>query len=97
LTVPRKFLPGLDPFLAALRRLGDVAQEGVSSADVTDEVVDLEARLTNMLAVRDRLRGYLDRAESLQDVVAVERELTRSARGASPARNTAMGNAGISS
>jgi hypothetical protein len=69
--------PALDRVLAELRGLGEVEREQVSSADVTDEVIDLDARLANLLAVRDRLRGYLERAQELTDVIAVERELTR--------------------
>lgn len=67
----------LDEALAEMRRLGEVQRENISTTDVTDEVSDLDAQLTNLIAVRDRLRGYLDRAEDLEDVIAIERELTR--------------------
>jgi hypothetical protein len=74
LRVPAESLRGL---LADLRLLGDVEFERVSSTDVTEQLSDLSARIGNLTAVRDRLRVYLDRAETLDEVMAVERELTR--------------------
>ena len=67
----------LESVLEDFAALGTVDRQRVSTDDVTDQVVDLDARLTNLVAVRDRLRGYLDRAEDLEDIVAIERELTR--------------------
>lgn len=69
--------PRLDRVLADLRNLGHVDHESMIVADVTDEIGDLDARLQNLVAVRGRLRGYLERAESIEDIVSVERELTR--------------------
>ena len=69
--------PALDTMLAGLRTLGSVDRELVSTSDVTVEVVDLEARLRNLEAVRDRLLTYLDEAQNVDEVISVERELTR--------------------
>lgn len=68
---------GLDGFLAALDDLGDVERLSVSTRDVTEQLVDWQARLDNLIELRDRLRQLLDRAESVQDLVMVERELSR--------------------
>ena len=69
--------PALDTVLVELRTLGKVERELVGSSDVTVEVIDLEARLTNLIAVRDRLLTYLDDAQNVEEVISVERELTR--------------------
>jgi hypothetical protein len=67
----------LDTVLAQLERLGDVKERTESARDVTEESVDVEARLTSLVAVRDRLRTLLRSSNSVQDIVAVERELAR--------------------
>lgn len=67
----------LDSVVAAVERLGEVDERQVAATDVTDETIDVEARLRNLVAVRDRLRQHLDRAANVQEVVTVERELAR--------------------
>lgn len=57
--------------------LGEETYRRIDVTDVTDEVVDLDARRKNLVALRDRLRNLLDRAQSVEDVLRVERELTR--------------------
>lgn len=63
--------------LTALAALGRVEERRIIARDVTVETVDAEARLRNLIAVRDRLRGYLDRAENVAEIIEVERELAR--------------------
>ncbi len=67
----------LETTLAALSALGKVERRELSALDVTEQVFDLEARLQNLRAVRDRLRQYLQRTAAVGDVIEVERELTR--------------------
>jgi hypothetical protein len=67
----------LDAALDSLGALGKVRSRMVSSDDVTEQVVDLQARVTNLRASRDRLRQLVGQATAVADVVAVERELTR--------------------
>ena len=67
----------LEPTLAALSALAEVERREISALDVTEQIFDLEARLQNLRAVRDRLRQYLQRATAVGDVIEVERELTR--------------------
>ena len=69
--------PELDPFLERVQSLGETDELRVSSTDVTDAVADLDARIANLTAVRDRLRSHLDRATEIADIIAVERELVR--------------------
>ncbi|MGQ4555175.1 DUF4349 domain-containing protein [Halobellus sp. GM3] len=58
------------------RALGEVQSVEVNSRDVTDQLVDIEARLDNLRAERDRLRELYQQANSTQDVLAVQRELS---------------------
>jgi len=67
----------LDEVLDALAALGEETARSVSASDVTAEVADLEATLANQRALRDRLRALLARAQKVEEVLQVERELTR--------------------
>ena len=69
--------PRLDAALDTLGRLGTVTTRSVSAQDVTEEAIDVEARIRSLTASRDRLRELLSRASSVTDVVAVEKELAR--------------------
>jgi hypothetical protein len=67
----------LDEALDALAALGEERARSVAASDVTAEVSDLEATLANQRALRDRLRALLARAQKVEEVLEVERELTR--------------------
>lgn len=54
----------------------DVLSRDVSGDDVTEEFVDLQSRLRSLEATRDRLYEFLDRAESVEEALAVNRNLT---------------------
>lgn len=63
--------------LDELRGLGErVTTETVEGQDVTEEFVDLESRERNLLAAEESLLTLYDRAESVEDTLTVERELT---------------------
>jgi hypothetical protein len=64
--------------LTRLRGLGQVVQDTQGSQDVTDQIVDLDARLASARATEQRLIELLrNRTGRLSDVLEVERELTR--------------------
>ncbi len=67
----------LEALMDSAAALGSVDVRTVVVEDVTEQVVDVEARLAALRASRDRLRQLLDRSASVTDVVAVERELAR--------------------
>lgn len=67
----------LAPLLASLDGVGEVTSKRLSSEDVTERYVDLQARLETNKKLRDRLQKLLDRADEVKDVLAIERELTR--------------------
>ena len=73
LRVPR------ENFTALMERVeagGTVLSTDTKSEDVTDELVDIEARLSSLRAERDRLRTLFERANETEDVLAVERRLS---------------------
>ena len=64
--------------LTRLRAMGQVTEDTQGSQDVTDELVDLDARLATARATEQRLTELLrNRTGRLSDVLEVERELTR--------------------
>jgi hypothetical protein len=67
----------LDDVMAQLGTLGRVTHREETVRDVTEQVIDLDARLRNLRAVRDRLHAYLERSQSVSEIVEVERELVR--------------------
>ena len=67
-----------DAFLTAVARLGELQQNHVDSQDVTQEFYDIEARIANNQQEEKRLLKHLgDSTGSLEDILAVEREITR--------------------
>ncbi|MBN2559340.1 MAG: DUF4349 domain-containing protein [Phycisphaerae bacterium] len=62
---------------ARVEGLGRVVHRELEAADVTEEYVDLQARLKNAMAVRDRLQALLERAEDVKAALEVEKELKR--------------------
>lgn len=62
--------------LGRLRRIGQkVADESTSGQDVSQEYVDLEARLANLEAAAARLREFLKEAKSVEEALQVEARL----------------------
>jgi predicted small secreted protein len=62
--------------MTAVEAEGRVLESRTSTQDVTDQVVDLQARLDNLRAERERLRTLYQRANDTEDVLAVERRLS---------------------
>jgi hypothetical protein len=54
-----------------------VARESTSSQDVTEEYVDLQSRIRNLEATEQRYVALLAEARNLEEILSVERELTR--------------------
>ena len=55
---------------------GVVRSENTETEDVTDQLVDLNARLENLRAERDQLRRIYNRSNSTEDVLAVQERLS---------------------
>ena len=68
----------LDAALPSLKAIGLVLEEFQGGDDVTEQVVDVEARLTNARNTEKRLVELLQkRTGDLADVLAAEREISR--------------------
>lgn len=63
--------------ISSLEAIGKVTSRRVSVEDVTEKYVDIDARLKTMVALRDRLRALLDKAQKVEEILAIEKELSR--------------------
>jgi hypothetical protein len=68
---------GYASFIADAAKLGRVLYQSESSDDVTQQHVDMQARLGNLNAEQSRLRQLFAKAKNVGDMLAIEQELTR--------------------
>jgi hypothetical protein len=70
----------VDQFETAMRRLRGMAvkvlDENASGQDVSSEYVDLQSQLGNLEATRDRIRGFLNDAKTVEESLQINQELT---------------------
>lgn len=66
-----------DAALRDVQGLGDVVRRNIQVDDVTDKFFDIEVRLKNSLAMRERLEQLLSKAKNVSESLVVERELAR--------------------
>jgi hypothetical protein len=71
--VPRD---AFDAAVGRIEKLGDVVHRDIKAEDVTDQYVDLEARLKNAYAMRAQLMELLRRA-NVKEALEIETELGR--------------------
>ncbi|MFP4619269.1 MAG: DUF4349 domain-containing protein [Spirochaetaceae bacterium] len=64
-----------DGFIEESEELGEVDSKQTNVQDVTDQFYDLEHRISNKEILLERFRSYLDKAEEIEDILRVEREL----------------------
>jgi hypothetical protein len=65
-----------DAAMTQLRTLGvKVLNENVTSSDVTEEYTDLNSQLRNLQATETRILDLMKRAEQIDDVLTLDREL----------------------
>jgi hypothetical protein len=70
--------PQFDKMLVGLKGLGEVVNEAMSADDVTEQVIDLEARLANARNTEQRMKELLrTRTGKLAEVLEAEREVSR--------------------
>ncbi len=62
--------------MARIEKLGDVTHRDIKAEDVTDEFVDIQARLKNAYSMRDRLSDLLSKAPA-KEALDIEKELGR--------------------
>lgn len=69
--------PRFADVLSQVETLGHVLQRRLSGQDVTEEYVDLQARIRNLERYEQRLLAFVDRAAKVSDLLAIEQELAR--------------------
>jgi hypothetical protein len=63
--------------LSRLRGLSvKVLDETASGEDVTNEYVDLQSQVTNLEATRDRIKSFLDQAQTVDEALRINQELS---------------------
>lgn len=67
----------LEAIMNELETFGEVASRSISSTDLTSKFIDLNARLENKKELRDRLRTLTKKAEDVQTILDIEKELSR--------------------
>ena len=67
----------LSSLMQSLESVGKITSSHVSMDDVTAAYLDLEATLKNKRALRDRLRALLSQATKVEDILKIEKELSR--------------------
>jgi len=70
----------VDQFENAERRLRGLAirvtDDNATGEDVTDQYVDLQSQLTNLEATRDRIKGFLDQAKTVDEALRINQQLS---------------------
>ena len=66
----------LDATVEALTKVGTVIDQSLSTEDVSTQLVDLQARLSNARKSEEALRELMDRSGAITDVLQVSRELS---------------------
>jgi hypothetical protein len=67
----------LDAVLGELGSVGKVIRSTSSSENVGSQIIDAQSRLATMRVSVERVRGFLDKATDLTQIVTLEAELTR--------------------
>ena len=68
---------GFSDALERIESLGEVQFRNLGSEDVTEQFIDLGARLKSSMAEEKSLLALLERSNSVTEILTVERELTR--------------------
>ncbi|MDA0265128.1 MAG: DUF4349 domain-containing protein [Chloroflexi bacterium] len=69
--------PSFSSVFDQIKALGEVQSENTGSEDVTEQFIDLEARLKSAQREELSLLSLLDRAEKISEILIIEQELTR--------------------
>lgn len=67
----------MERFMAEAAKLGELVTRSVTARDVTEQVVDVEARIGTLRESIQRIRALMEKAGSITEIARVEEELTR--------------------
>ncbi len=60
-----------------IAKLGELTKRDLSTRDVTAQYFDTELRIKTLRALRDRMQALLDKADTVKELLAIEKELSR--------------------
>ncbi len=66
-----------DASMNELKKFGDLEQAQVQGQDVTEEYVDLEARLKNLRVTETQFAEIMKKAQKIEDILAVQAQLSQ--------------------
>ena len=66
-----------DEFIGKVKELGEVISSNESVRNITESYYDIDGRIKNLRAREVRLRELLEKAEELEDILSIDRELTQ--------------------
>ena len=67
---------GFDSFVDSLEEMGQVTGKSVNAENITQQYYETEASVEALEIERDRLLEMMDKAETIEDMIAVENRLT---------------------
>lgn len=67
----------LDSFVEGINTFGNVVNQSKNGQDVTSQYYDIESRLTSLKIQQERILELLKQANSLDDIIKLESELTK--------------------
>jgi len=67
----------MDNFLNNVKTLGEINLESKEGVDITDQYRDNTISLNSLKAVRDRYTALLEKAEKVNEILVIEKELER--------------------
>src|SRR3989338_1952432 len=65
-----------DESMTELKKFGELKQAQIQGQDVTEEYVDLEARLKNLRVTESQFAEIMGKAQKIEDILAVQAELS---------------------
>ncbi|SFV65978.1 hypothetical protein MNB_SV-12-858 [hydrothermal vent metagenome] len=63
--------------LDEIAKLGEKISQSINQNDVTNQFVDHEARLKNLILFRDKMQNLLNQTTKIEEILKIERELGR--------------------
>lgn len=67
----------LESFVSGLSAYGDVIRKSISSEDVTEQMIDVNAKLSNLLLLKAKYLEILKGTSSVSDTIEIQKELTK--------------------
>ena len=64
-------------FIEKVSSMGNVISKSINSRDVTEQITDMVAKLTNLKLLREKFRKLLKKAKNVTETLAIEAELSR--------------------